>query len=119
MILIRRKTRNFIAQYVHRRLEQSYSPLNQRPRIANTSRPTATPRSLRAGVRATLFDLGNKQASNAPSDEDFLRVCRLTAFACLEGSFNPHDISEDYLRGVLDVEANRSPFYDNGGAKLS
>jgi hypothetical protein len=63
LILIRRKTRNFIAQYVHRGLEQSYSPLNQRPRIANTSRPTATPRSLRAGVRATLFDLGNKQAS--------------------------------------------------------
>jgi hypothetical protein len=63
LILIRRKTRNFIAQYVHRRLEQSYSPLNQRPRIANTSRPTATPRPLRAGVRATLFDLGNKQAS--------------------------------------------------------
>lgn len=56
---------------------------------------------------------------NAPTDEDFLRVCRLTAFACLEGSFNPHDISEDYLRGVLDVEANGSPFYDNGGAKLS
>jgi hypothetical protein len=50
LILIRRKTRNFIAQYVHRRLEQS-------------SRPTATPRPLRAGVRATLFDLGNKQAS--------------------------------------------------------
>jgi hypothetical protein len=54
-------------------------------------------------------------ASSALCEQDFLRACRIAACACIGSDSNPRDLSEDYLRGVLDSDGARSPYMNVRG----
>lgn len=94
------------------------SPLFARLAIDYQAKHGNPPQDYADIIQNYLLSLRSK-TSTSPSEGDFLRACRLTALACLDGTYAPHDVSEDYLRGVLDAESNRSPFYDMAGSKIS
>jgi hypothetical protein len=98
-------------------MRQDINPLFARIAIEEASRGQDLPQSKFELVQKYIQGLRTAIPSS-PSEADFWRACRLAAFSCLDSSFTPHDVSEDYLRGVLDADASRSAFYDERGSKL-
>ncbi|MBY3328522.1 hypothetical protein HFO02_34040 [Rhizobium laguerreae] len=57
--------------------------------------------------------------SSSPGDSDFLRAAKIAGFACTEGNFAPHDISDEYLRGSLEEASSRNVFLTKSGETLA
>lgn len=48
--------------------------------------------------------------------DDFVRAATVSAFGSVKEALSPREIGADYLRGVLDHEADRLPFMNAAGA---
>lgn len=94
------------------------SPLFARIALRRFMEAGHLPSGLLALAQEYLLSL-RKPAADAPAEEDFLRACRIAAYACLEGSFTPHAVDEPYLRGLLDSEGSRMAFVTDDYKKLT
>jgi hypothetical protein len=97
---------------------QGLNVLFARLAIDHFQREGLLPPSILALIQSFLTALRPKTPT-APNEEDFLRTCRIAGFACVREGFTPTDISEDYLRGVLEAESGRSSFYSVSGEKVT